>query len=313
MFKDGYQTCVSCHVSPSGGGALSPYGRMISEEILSTWYYKGESNVAHFDYESPSWLGVGGDLRSVFIRNNENVDKFIGMQRDVDLAILLGPVAFASSYGIYNEKNTESRRHYGTLTVGDNLTLRGGKFLPSYGIHHPDHTAFNRSPLGLGQGNESYNLEVSTRGKLGEVFLTGIALTKDGEEYTTKNTGNALRVNAFLTTWLQTGVSWMGLTNQVKYGGFAQLAFGKWFYASLDVNEIPDPEPIVLSYGKVSFTPWRGINIIYENNLSKDLDAQVHQDAFGLQWFPRPHFEWLAKAITSEDEWSYLILSHYYL
>ena len=57
----GYANCVTCHHNVGGGGVLTPYGRQLSRELLSTW---GGSDEAEFAYglAGPSWLSLGGDL-----------------------------------------------------------------------------------------------------------------------------------------------------------------------------------------------------------------------------------------------------------
>ncbi len=32
-----YTRCTACHYSPTGGGLLTPYGRLLSQRELSTW------------------------------------------------------------------------------------------------------------------------------------------------------------------------------------------------------------------------------------------------------------------------------------
>ena len=44
MVRHGYANCTACHVSPNGGGILTPYGRSLSQELLSTWGAKNESD-----------------------------------------------------------------------------------------------------------------------------------------------------------------------------------------------------------------------------------------------------------------------------
>ena len=33
----GYANCSTCHFNVAGGGILTPYGRQLSRELLSTW------------------------------------------------------------------------------------------------------------------------------------------------------------------------------------------------------------------------------------------------------------------------------------
>ena len=47
MVRHGYTQCTACHVSPSGGGILTSYGRELAAEVLSTWSYADESQFTH--------------------------------------------------------------------------------------------------------------------------------------------------------------------------------------------------------------------------------------------------------------------------
>src|SRR5262245_57728076 len=63
MIRHGYVNCATCHVSPTGGGTLSEYGRALSLEALSTWGNEGESDFLYGVVKPPSWLLLGGDFR----------------------------------------------------------------------------------------------------------------------------------------------------------------------------------------------------------------------------------------------------------
>ena len=43
MVRHNYSNCSSCHVSPSGGGVLTQYGRELSSAILSIWGAENEN------------------------------------------------------------------------------------------------------------------------------------------------------------------------------------------------------------------------------------------------------------------------------
>ena len=47
MIRHGYTSCMTCHVSPNGGGLMTPYGRSMSKEILSRHAYEGEERLFH--------------------------------------------------------------------------------------------------------------------------------------------------------------------------------------------------------------------------------------------------------------------------
>lgn len=324
LLKEGYQVCSACHLSESGGGALTQYGRSLSEEVLSTWSYGNEGQVGHFDSKLPSWLAVGGDLRSVNIgeeTENELNYEFIQMQKDLEIS--LSPyrgVWVGGSFGVYNDKIAESRRHYVIWKdVASVFNLRAGKYLVAYGLAGQDHTAFNRGRIGLGEGDESYNLEISAKAPLGQLFLSGIAATKETKEetgqtiYTSQNSGFAIRSTLFVLPKLQLGYSAMIRALDSKYGGFVSAAWGSWLYAGLDVNHVIVGEAQSnISYGKVSVDLYKGLLLVYENNFEAS-DIIINKNSIAIDWYPRPHIETMFRAAKQNGLLSYLALWHYYL
>lgn len=318
MFKFGYQTCSTCHISPNGGGALTPYGRNQAAEILSTWSYKGEESVGHYDWGQPEWLILGGDARYINMMqetDTETVYRHLAMQRDVELGVSYGGFVITGSGGQYYDRVNETRRHYLSYQR-EFFSIRSGKFIPAYGINAADHNAFSRTPLSLGQGDESYNTEAAITSKIGQVFLTQINYTKTPEKkYTNENSGYALRATLFALKSLQIGASWMRMTVDEKRGGFMQASYGKWLYCGLDVNEVEDLDRTIglYSYGKCSAEAYKGVNFTYENNYSKTAGISSRNNSVGLDFFPRPHFQFLGKMINTNGKNGFLLLSHYYL
>ena len=56
------ERCSACHYAPSGGGLLNEYGR---DEAGSTISGRGDGRFAHGAVTPPDWLALGGDLRLV--------------------------------------------------------------------------------------------------------------------------------------------------------------------------------------------------------------------------------------------------------
>src|SRR5688572_21545426 len=67
----GYANCSTCHFNVAGGGVLTPYGRQLSRELLSTWGGKKEAEFAYGSLDLPSWLAFGGDLTYVTTAKEE--------------------------------------------------------------------------------------------------------------------------------------------------------------------------------------------------------------------------------------------------
>jgi hypothetical protein len=105
LIRHGYVNCVSCHISPSGGGLINDYGRSFSREGLSTFSRPGEEGVLHGligREQLPKWLTVGGDARGAQVHHeNEFVreGRFYTMQADLEAAAKVKNLTIALSAG----------------------------------------------------------------------------------------------------------------------------------------------------------------------------------------------------------------------
>ncbi len=192
MVRSGYTNCTSCHVSPSGGGILTDYGRNLSSEVLSTWGSTKEAQVGHgilgMDDEGPGagrgllgigsskgsndtskdkdhldqWLGVGGDIRAVQTYSNDENQRsgrFIWMQAMVDIAYRIQKWTAEISVGqfAYDGSGTwkpNAQQFYLLRQLNDENIIRVGRVLPQFGLNIPDHISPTRQTLGFGFGEE---------------------------------------------------------------------------------------------------------------------------------------------------------------
>lgn len=170
MIKHGYVNCTACHISPSGGGVLNPYGRNLSAELISTWSYKGEEGIFHGAVDTSSvdeWLAIGGDYRGVQAHTDytqkstgvTNVDgRHINMQIGFELGIIQPKWALVGFLGQYNFEDSahynrvlaQVNRIYGLYKPTDELTFKVGRFQPNFGINLPDHNLSTRTRLEMG-------------------------------------------------------------------------------------------------------------------------------------------------------------------
>lgn len=170
MIKHGYVNCTACHVSPSGGGVLNPYGRNLSAELISTWSNKGEEGFLHGAVDTSSvdeWLAIGGDYRGVQVHTDytakstgiNKVDgRYINMQIGLEMGVIQpkwAVVGFLGQYNFddpthYNQVQAEVSRLYGLYKPTDELTFKVGRFQPNFGINLPDHNLSTRTRLELG-------------------------------------------------------------------------------------------------------------------------------------------------------------------
>ena len=315
MVRHGYVNCISCHVSPNGGGVLTQYGRELSREVLSHKGVEGESQFAYGVVKPPAWLNLGGDFRNlVLFKDTPTVreGRVILMQADVEAIASYMKFLVGGTVGYREIPNVESttnnfisRRHYINYRPTDELSFRAGRFQPSYGINTPDHAIVTKRGLNWDQGSETYNLEAAWIGEKYNAFLTGIFGRPDNE---TLNREKGVAINtavAFLDR-IKTGLSYFYGSNNIQkrqvYGPWAIFGITPYFYflTELDfqnttpVSSTPSQSGLV-NYNKVDYEFFQGFHAFstlefQQTDFSKP-DALSKFLGLGLQYFPRPHFE----------------------
>ncbi len=163
-----YTRCTTCHVSPTGGGLLSAYGRSLSHRELST---TGAPMPSHGDMEpkpgeeSFLWGAFGESLGPVQLgiemRPSYLHYSFAGISQDRNLLMNADVLASykAKDWLFYGQIGREleldghtldSSEYWGGYQPTEGLGFRAGRFLPAYGVRFADHTSFNRSISGPG-------------------------------------------------------------------------------------------------------------------------------------------------------------------
>jgi hypothetical protein len=169
-----YSRCTTCHYSPTGGGLLTPYGRSLSRQELSTTGRSGSTQGGKEETFLYGALGdalgpvqVGIDVRPAHL--NFNVD---GQSSNLDLfmnADLLAAYRF-HEWTVYGEVGRQLRPEGAKLDSYEywvahqpekGIGFRVGRFLPAYGVHLADHTAFTRAGLGFDSYDQLYAVELS--------------------------------------------------------------------------------------------------------------------------------------------------------
>ncbi len=205
-----YNRCTACHYSPVGGGLLTPYGRSLSRQELSTTGkgdpalqpVKGKGEEAFLwgllgDSLGP--VNVGIDVRPSHLSlgfGDSGTDRNLWMTADV--------LAAWRSHGwtVYGEFGRQPRiggtkwdsyEYWVGYQSEKGLGFRAGRFLPAYGIRLADHTAYTRASLGLGMFDQLYALELS---QTGERHLLQLALSPGRADSILNNDG----LKAFTTT-----------------------------------------------------------------------------------------------------------------
>jgi hypothetical protein len=169
-----YSRCTACHFSPTGGGLLTPYGRSLSREELSTFGRSGDSPPSREQDFLFGALGgvlgplsVGSDLRPAHLDIEagaafRDIRNFV-MNADLTAAYRHEKWTAYGEFGrqpLIDGTRITSFEHwlsYQTSHVG----VRAGRFLPAYGVRFADHTTFNRATLDLQNNQQVYALELS--------------------------------------------------------------------------------------------------------------------------------------------------------
>ena len=172
-----YARCATCHFSPTGGGLLTPYGRSLSREELSTSGAGGGGAGAGREHEflfgalggAPGDVSLGVDLRPAHL----DVERAgVAETRDFLMNAELVAALRRGSWTAYAQVGRQPRRaderiasfehwlSYQARTFG----ARAGRFLPAYGVKLADHTSFSRDTLALDNDDQVYALELSYTG-----------------------------------------------------------------------------------------------------------------------------------------------------
>jgi hypothetical protein len=172
-----YVRCTGCHFSPTGGGLLTPYGRSLSQEELSTFGKSRGSGPPGREQEflfgalgdALNPVSVGAELwpahLGVDAAGFSSTRNFL-MNADVTVAFR------QANWTAYGELGRQLRGGDTRIASFEHwlgyqarhLGARAGRFLPAYGVRFADHTSFTRAPLGLDTNDQVYALELSYTG-----------------------------------------------------------------------------------------------------------------------------------------------------
>jgi hypothetical protein len=165
MIRHGYTGCGECHVDPSGGGALTAYGRGQSAILLSSTWGEPHEPGKGKDFlwgavPLPEQLALQADLRSLVIPRPGDV-RVVGMQNDLRGAVTLGKVVAYASLGIVSEGagkarvgtktddvsdvGAVSREHWVGYKPTDEILVRAGSINAPYGLRTDNHITFARA------------------------------------------------------------------------------------------------------------------------------------------------------------------------
>lgn len=345
-----YTRCGACHVSAAGGGLLSRYGRALSFRELSLAGPRtadpdaageqagGEESFLYGVFgDSLGPLQLGIDLRPSHVRTEvagSTFDRNLLMTADLIAAVQTHGWTF---YGQVGREPTptggriDSYEHWVAYESGGGLGLRAGRFLPAYGVRFADHTAYNRSALGLRQYDQVYGLEVSrsTRRTLAQVMVSP-GRAEDLVDDRASGTFNAT-ARLQLDAGTSTAIVFSGLYRDGAVGRPGQRAGGVavgfaptrhvtlWTQGDVVSTEGADKTALVLTH-ETAVEAVRGVWLKVSPQLrtAAGFQPQVMRWAFSATFLPRTH--WNANVTFYRDKPSasipiktWLLQLHWYL
>lgn len=342
--RHGYFSCTACHVSPSGGGVLTPYGRSLSSELMSTWGTTKSSGFFFTDIEdekkNPPWFRGQAFMRAVQVYlDNPQLEKarFIPMQSDLELGIDLDKFAVIASAG-FRAKDTPnklndffSRRHYFLYRFTENISSRLGKFIFSFGLNGPDHVTATRRGLGWDQGYETYNLELNYHLEKSSYTLTSVSNSPE-EKNVRRDRAVAFSSNFSVFDKSKFGFNVYNgeqdASRRLVYGPHWIFSFSDFMYLNSELfwqnKKIKATDQNLSGYGtshRLNYEFNKGVIPFFQLDRShldtQDENSLVDNYGVGLQFLPWSHFEFVGyvgqekTSSQSASTYAWLMLNFY--
>ncbi|MEI9953417.1 MAG: hypothetical protein WDO74_31675 [Pseudomonadota bacterium] len=191
MIRHGYTQCVQCHVDPSGSGALTQYGRVLSDVLLRTHYRwekpDEDAKLGKFLFGAltlPDELDFGGSIRVLSLHDKVEgsalEQRLIWMQLDAKATLQSGRLVGSAALGYApegalgaaitgsTEHNLVSREHWLGVWLGESrsVLLRAGRMNLPFGVRSIEHTLWARTLSGSNiNDQQQYGLAVSFAGE----------------------------------------------------------------------------------------------------------------------------------------------------
>lgn len=337
MLRHHYINCSACHVSNSGGGVLNAYGRSISSELLSTWGTQKEAR-PFYTMESDKigqWLNMGGDVRSVQVHQETNQFKkgrSIWMEANIQAAISIQKLTSFVSVGQVQQPNqswkAETTKYYFSFQQSDELALRVGHYIPTYGLNIPQHTFLIKQNLFFGPGSERNSADLQWNGEKWN-FLLGISKSSLNSSVRDEEQAYNFQIQRTIADQYKIGFSqWYGdATNYRKLisGVHTVLGWTEKFYtlAELDHMWTKDNSNVetksIAQLLKFGYEMEKGLHLQFVEEWGTSSTSDINNLGLGFIWYPRPHFEleglYSKRQITtttdSTEDYAYLV-THFY-
>ncbi|MDE2882465.1 MAG: hypothetical protein OXP70_11460 [Acidobacteriota bacterium] len=313
-----YPRCTACHYSASGGGLLTPYGRSLSREEISTFGGRGaaagEDAWAEEEFlfgilGSDSPLQLGLDLRPSQLRveaaGRDLPDRNFLMNLDLRAAWRAGGWTAYGTVGRQPGGGLVTYEHWLGREISDGVSVRGGRFLPAYGVRLADHTGLSRDLLGLAEDDQIYGVEVglsSDRSLLQVAVGPGRAeslLDDDGSAALTVS-GRAQRDLGSRTVAVGS-VLHRGASDRAARSTAVGASFGyapvpwltTWTQGDVQFRDAAPGDSAAILTHQTSAEVWRGVWLRVSPQRYRVRDnprAEIHRMVYGLDLYLRTHW-----------------------
>lgn len=347
----GYKSCLTCHYNGQGGGALNDYGRALfaSEFTASTFTSKTPDQLAEQSgflgsAELPWWFRAGIKYRGLHYRTDvgspRSADRWIDMQGDIDLIfnfdkksdlILVTNLAYIPPPARKTEpkpSNYVSKNHYLRWKMQKGLMLYAGLFDKIFGLRHADHTAFNRSTIGLGQNDQSDGIALQYSGELYDVS-GGLFVGNLSQEKELRQVGGSIMYEYYLDKTYTVGASALQSQNDFKrenrYALHTRLGFAKGKSFMFEVGLFDNASKTSIEKSNKGYYTFleglinleKGYNFLttyqtYKADMESSSSNETNKMTLGFMIFPwqRTEFRFevanirsVASQNTSPDQW----------
>jgi len=174
MIRHEYTGCATCHVDPSGGYLLTPYGRAQTQTLLSSFGRAGKGEDVDkrsefawgVGHHLPPWLNLGVSVREAFMASKEvspaqgpTLSRFMLMQADLRAAVTVDRFVATGSIGYLQDGHHAaqinkgardvlvSREFWAGYYLGDDRDtfVRVGRLYLPFGLRVIEHPFYVRS------------------------------------------------------------------------------------------------------------------------------------------------------------------------
>ncbi|HEX4338660.1 MAG TPA: hypothetical protein VH062_22295 [Polyangiaceae bacterium] len=268
MIRHGFTKCENCHTDPMGGETLTAFGRVMSQEMLSTKWGNGAPSSASelfFGVAEPQELRVGGSIRVMDLDYRLPKDGKPGknstfpMQADAyGQLTLFDHLKIGGSLGVSRttggrlearaaqitdgnadgDWNAVSRTHWIGYQINDAFMVRAGRMNLPFGIRMSEHTMLVRDATHTDrESSQEYGAALDfNKGRI-RGQLMGIAGNYAVSPDDFRNRGYALYAEYMLSPHAAVGISSLVTHAKVdRYYGvpttrIAQGLTGRWAVA----------------------------------------------------------------------------------